>query len=191
MPSKVIGKYHGRYTLRRVGSTMVVQVQLGNEQVASLRSGCKGMDSLLGWLEDLNQRPGLEELEERLQSAPIAVEHLESCVGYADHGYQRNIVQKTEHYEIVIICWKPGQMTRIHDHKGSDCAFKIVTGTASETVFQIEDGVPVESEAREYLPGEVCASAEADIHRVNNNGEGSLINLHIYTPPLKGYNVYD
>ncbi len=40
--------------------------------------------------------------------------------------------------------------------------------------------------------GYVCASSETDIHQVANiQGEGSeLINLHIYSPRLRDFNLY-
>ena len=41
------------------------------------------------------------------------------------------------------------------------------------------------------MPGEVCAADEPDIHRVSNDEDSNLINLHVYTPPLSGFNFYD
>ena len=40
------------------------------------------------------------------------------------------------------------------------------------------------------MAGEICAADEPDIHRVSNNSDGELINLHVYTPPLHAYNLY-
>ena len=74
---------------------------------------------------------------------------LRDCIGYADDGYQRNVIKKTEFYELVAICWTPGQNTPIHDHVGSDCAFLIADGVSTETIYQLNDeglAIPSKSE---------------------------------------------
>ena len=117
---------------------------------------------------------------------------MKDCIGYAEDGYQRNVIKKTEFYELVAICWTPGQLTPIHDHVGSDCAFKIIDGVSTETTFNLNDkGLAYPTSVRKYHRGEICASDEPDIHRVTNNSHNELINLHVYTPPLHAYNTYE
>ena len=53
-----------------------------------------------------------------------------------------------------------------------------------------EDGHAVPSHDRKYAPGEVCAAEEPDIHRISNDEDVNLINLHVYTPPLSGFGIY-
>lgn len=101
------------------------------------------------------------------------------------------MIKKNEHYELVAICWNPGQDTPIHDHKGSDCAFLIASGVTTETVYETnQEGLAYPVSDRRYLPGEVCAAAEPDIHRVSNEESTNLINLHVYTPPLSEFQIY-
>ena len=120
---------------------------------------------------------GLHRLSPRVEGIGFKVDFngnqsrgLKEHIGYTeDNGYQRNIIKKTEHYEIVAITWRAGQDTPIHDHKGSDCAFLIVEGTSTETVYELnEDNLAVPSHVRHYAPGEVCAADEPDIHRISN-----------------------
>ena len=93
---------------------------------------------------------------------------------------------------MVAITWRAGQATPIHDHTGSDCAFLIVEGTSTETIYETDDnGLAVTSAVRDYAPGEVCAAEEPDIHRISNDTDGNLINLHVYTPPLSGFGIYE
>ena len=122
----------------------------------------------------------------------INLDALRDCIGYADDGYQRNVIKKTEFYELVAICWTPGQNTPIHDHVGSDCAFLIADGVSTETIYQLNDeGLAYPVEVRTYQPGEVCAAEEPDIHRVSNDSDSELINVHVYTPPLHAYSLYE
>ena len=170
---------------------MVTQTPLSEDVRADLLSQCDGLRELTMWLDGIDRRPGLDELDSRLSSLDVNIAALEDCIGYSDGGYQRNVIKRTEHYELVAICWKPGQETPIHDHVGSDCAFLIASGVTTETVYETKgDGLAYPVSDRRYMPGEVCAAAEPDIHRVSNEENSNLINLHVYTPPLSGYQIY-
>ena len=150
---------------------MVAVVTMSDENRDDLIACCKGVADMIDWLDSLNSRPGLAELGVRLESMPLNLEALKEHIVYTeDNGYQRNIIKKTEHYEMVAITWRSGQATPIHDHTGSDCATSAV---------------------RDYAPGEVCAAEEPDIHRISNDTDGNLINLHVYTPPLSGFGIYE
>ena len=170
---------------------VVEQVALHTKERDKLLTECTGLSKLVDWLDSIERRPGLDELESRLLSIDVNIPALKECIGYAEDGYQRNVIKKTEYYELVAICWTPGQMTPIHDHVGSDCAFKIIDGISTETTYKLNDeGLAYPVGIRDYMAGEICAADEPDIHRVSNNSDGELINLHVYTPPLHAYNLY-
>jgi|TARA_B110000914_G_C15274036_1_gene358908 cysteine dioxygenase len=170
---------------------MVKQVLLPPEVKDLLFSDCTGITGLVDWLDSIDRRPGLLELDSKLSNLELNIDALRKCIGYSDDGYQRNIIKKTGFYELVAICWKPGQDTPIHDHLGSDCAFLIVEGTSTETIYEITDeGLAYPVKSRYYKPGEVCAANEPDIHRISNDGHSGLVELHLYTPPLSAYNIY-
>lgn len=169
----------------------VAQAVLGKEALKDLSSCCQGIDDLVRWLDSIDRRPGLEELDLRLSNMRVNDEALKKHIAYAEHGYQRNVIKRTEHYELVAICWRSHQETPIHDHIGSDCAFLIIEGTSTETVYEkSNNGLVVPVKKRTYAPGEVCAAAEQDIHKVSNGEDCNLINLHVYTPPLSKFNIY-
>ena len=171
---------------------MVVQVELDSKARNNLLSECSGLSGLVDWLDTIDRRPGLSELDGHLKEMDINLDVLRDCIGYADDGYQRNVIKKTEFYELVAICWTPGQNTPIHDHVGSDCAFLIADGVSTETIYQLNDeGLAYPVEVRTYQPGEVCAAEEPDIHRVSNDSNSQLINVHVYTPPLHAYSLYE
>ena len=170
---------------------MVQQIQIDADQQTTLLSRCPGLRNIIQWLDSLDRRPGLSELESKLSSQEFEIGALRDCIGSTDDGYQRNVIKKNEHYELVAICWTPGQDTPIHDHTGSDCAFLIVSGVSTETVYETnEEGLAYPVSDRRYVPGEVCAADEPDIHRVSNDETTNLINLHVYTPPLSEYKIY-
>lgn len=171
---------------------MVTQATLSEIDYSELMLECSGLSQLITWLDSLEKRPGLSEIDSRLTNLEINVQALKKFIIYSEDGYQRNIIKKTENYEIVAICWYPGQKTPIHDHFGSDCSFLIVDGITTETIFETnQQGLAYPISSREYNPGEVCSAEEPDIHQISNNESINLINLHVYSPPLSKYRIYD
>jgi predicted metal-dependent enzyme (double-stranded beta helix superfamily) len=80
-------------------------------------------------------------------------------------------------FSIVALVWRPGQMTRIHDHI-TWCVFGVLEGIEREEVFDADLNLL----AREDNPtGAVNGFAPpGDIHRVHNTGDETAISLHIY-----------
>ena len=180
-----------RHEVYPVSRNVVTQVAIDPEVRDNLLSECSGLSGLVDWLDSIARRPGLKELDNHLSNLEVNLAALKGCIGYADDGYQRNVIKKSEHYELVAICWTPGQATPIHDHVGSDCAFLIVDGVSTETIYETDNqGLARPINTRHYQPGEVCAAEEPDIHRVSNDTDSELVNLHVYTPPLHAYKIY-
>ena len=165
---------------------------LNQEVVAALRASDSELDSLIVWLDEQTPRPGLENLGERLSDLSIDIGELRSKISSNQNEYCRNILARTDAYELIAILWTPGQDTPIHDHRGSDCAFVILDGLSTETIYELDQsGRALRVSKRIYQPGEVCAADEPDIHRISNDTDSELLNLHVYTPPLGGFRMYD
>jgi cysteine dioxygenase len=149
--------------------------------------------SLLEYLDHVGRPADLATLARLLEDLRITREDLEGgCLFKADR-YQRNLIRRTDWYELVCLCWMSGQRTPIHDHKGSACAFLVVDGIATETRFErTASGLICPAWTKHHEPGYVCASAEADIHQVANTRPAGTetVTLHCYTPPLRNFNIY-
>jgi cysteine dioxygenase len=106
--------------------------------------------------------------------------------------YRRNLIRRTAAYEALLLCWQPGQRSPIHDHRGSGCAFRVVEGVVTETLYERTRGDLATAVSMRWLPpGTVCASRDFDIHDVaNGQPSADLVTLHVYSPPLRDFNVY-
>ena len=148
---------------------------------------------IIAYLDSLEDRADLETLRRFLEELDITREDLEAACGFCDDHYQRNIIKESEWYELVCICWKSGQRTPIHDHRGSSCAFKVIAGTAMEMCFdKTPSGLLKACDTHDAPAGFICASYDADIHQVlNAQPEGEdVVTLHIYSPPMRQYRKY-
>ena len=83
---------------------VVTQVLLSPDECSNLLSECSGLSGMADWLDGLERRPGLAELDDRLSDLEVNLNALRNCIGYSDDGYQRNVIKKNEHYELVAIC---------------------------------------------------------------------------------------
>jgi cysteine dioxygenase len=100
--------------------------------------------------------------------------------------YARNTVCENEHFELVLICWRPGQASAIHDHGSSYCLYLVIEGALEEGLYELgPDGEPVHTRTRTWHSGEITVAAGDDVHQIRNNSEQDLRTLHIYSPPLK------
>ena len=148
------------------------------------------LKSVLSYLDSCNKAIDLEHLRRLMSDVDVSLEELRPFVAFSDNGYQRNLVKQGAQYELLVLCWRSGQASRIHDHDGSSCCFKILQGEATETNFQLT-GRTLDGEklvkpigSKPYQVGTVCASTSSHIHKISNETEGSLITLHCYSPAL-------
>jgi predicted metal-dependent enzyme (double-stranded beta helix superfamily) len=85
-------------------------------------------------------------------------------------------------FSIVALVWRPGQVTRIHDHV-TWCVFGVIQGVEYEEQFALDEssGCLVEAGYTTNEAGDVSGFAPpGDIHRVRNAGDRVAISIHIY-----------
>lgn len=148
---------------------------------------------LLEYLDNLTERAPIEELDRRLRALNITVDDVAEYVHYGEKNYRRNLVQGGAWYHLLVICWKSGQRSPIHNHAESTCGLKVLRGVATETRFEMTPSNLVKAVwSHDLHEGLITASQDADIHQISNlqaTGE-DLVTLHIYSPPLLRMKTY-
>ena len=147
-------------------------------------------------VEQLNAQtspPALETISSWLANVEISPLDLKPYVGFKEGNYWRHRVCRNEAVEMIIICWRPGQKTPIHDHNGSHGVVRIQQGLLWETTFSYEEERGLCSHmGRECPTGSVTGADVPDIHQLGNpeaSGQ-DLITVHVYAPPLGVLNTY-
>lgn len=138
----------------------------------------------------------LAALREELGRPRIGIGDLHGAIATDTHSYVRTLVHTGPTYEALVMCWLPGQRSPVHDHGGSACAVRVISGAAVETVYALDErclASPVSQ--RLFSAGEVVCSEDADVHTLANalTGEGrgeALVTIHIYSPALVGSRKY-
>jgi cysteine dioxygenase len=149
--------------------------------------------ALIATLNAQTDPPSLEQLYGWLENTNIGTGELEPFVGFKDRTYWRHLVCRNEAVEMLVLCWKPGQRTVIHDHNGSCGAVLVQQGVLWETMFNFEEqrGLRYHS-VNEHQVGAVTGAAVPDIHQLGNPdaSEQDLITIHVYAPPLGVLHTY-
>lgn len=151
------------------------------------------LHDFLAEMDGLEEPPPLATLVDRMKRLEIGLADIEHVVHFAGDHYQRNLLHQGPHYGALILCWKNGQRSPIHDHRGSACGVRVMKGVATETFFErVPSGFIRAAGSRELHEGQICGSFDADIHQISNlqSGDEPLITLHVYSPPLMNMRTY-
>jgi cysteine dioxygenase len=135
-----------------------------------------------------------------LQTHIVDEESLQPYLFWDAQHYTRNLIDKTELYELLAICWEPGMISSIHNHKDQNCWMAAAMGRLSVHNYR----VCTEDLARQYcdiVPTDVVEISAVHpvgvdplnpVHDVRNPREFGqrAVSLHIYSRPFDSCVVY-
>lgn len=106
--------------------------------------------------------------------------------------YTRNCVIRNAAFELLVVCYEPGQHTSIHDYDSDIAWVHPVMGEVVEERFLQRGGdLQLVQEAR-LRPGMLGAiTRDSSIHRFSNPGPGRAVTLNLYAAPMSKWRVYD
>ena len=149
--------------------------------------------ALLDALDAFSGRIPLQHLAAHLEATTVGFDDVKPHAYFGERTYRRNLLHTGPAYQALILCWRNGQRSPIHDHRGSSCGVRVLRGVATETRFTLSpNGMILATHSRELAEGSVCASQDADIHQMSNlqAGGAELVTLHVYSPPLLRMGTY-
>ncbi|HKC64167.1 MAG TPA: cysteine dioxygenase family protein, partial [Pyrinomonadaceae bacterium] len=125
--------------------------------------------SLVETLNALIEAPSLADVDGWLSRVKVTSDDLRPYRFFKQGTYARHRVCRSEFAELLVLCWRPGQRTPIHDHNGSYGAVRVCEGVMWETVFALNDERELcYKSAREWHEGLVTAADVPDIHQIGN-----------------------
>jgi uncharacterized NAD(P)/FAD-binding protein YdhS len=157
----------------------------------------RGRGQLLGLLERWDALDGPipnSDLIASLEALRIGHDDLADVIGFDEGCYRRTIVHCRSHYQVLVLCWRSGQRSPIHDHRGSNCVVRVIRGRVIETRFdRTPSGRLVPSSSHEHCEGATAACCGEEIHQMGNfDAPGrNLVTLHVYSPPPLRWRFYE
>jgi cysteine dioxygenase len=170
-----------------------------NEQIATTRAP---VDALVKKLRALPATAfdETEEIRSLLARMPVDEASLAPYLTWNRQHYTRNLIDKTELYELIAICWDVGQCSSVHNHRDQNCWMAAPAGSLLVENFNVgfedlEAGKCqlVASNSVELTAANPCAvDPREPVHRVVNPREANqrAVSLHVYSRPFDTCVVY-
>ena len=132
-------------------------------------------------------------MQDILNRLAVTAEEVQPHALFSEKRYARNLVYKDREFEIMIMCWKAGQRSSIHDHAGSLGGIRILQGELTECLFsRAANGMIKSLSSADYEIENTRVEETSLIHQISNlqAENGKTVSVHIYVPPLVRMNVY-
>jgi len=142
----------------------------------------------------------LNRVRDFLTEHPVDPESLKPYMIFRSSHYTRNLVERTDLYEVLTICWEAGQKSHIHNHRGQNCWMAVPVGKLLVQNYRLVSGTgetgPCElaPSSRYWMdpahPGQV--DPLEPIHSVANPAEfaQSAVSIHVYSHPYDSCQIY-
>jgi cysteine dioxygenase len=141
-----------------------------------------------------------EQVLSLLSKMPVEESSLNPYLTWDRQHYTRNLIDKTELYELIAICWEVGQSSSVHNHRDQNCWMAAPVGKLLVENFHvgfqdIEAGTCrlEASNTVELTVANPCAvDPREPVHRVVNPREANqrAVTLHVYSRPFDTCMVY-
>ncbi len=129
---------------------------------------------------------------EIVHSLQIPVSTFEEYCSWSSESYTRNCIVDTEEFELILLCWEPGQITPIHDHGGEECWVRVIEGDLRETIYQEEEDKLKEITSSVAKTNDVTYMIDfMGYHSLENLSSERSMSLHLYAKPIRSCNLFD
>lgn len=147
---------------------------MDNTVLAEIRQRCCGLS-----------RPASQDEIQELLALVGTAPHVFTSQARFSSSYVRTPIITADQIEILVLGWRPGQASPVHNHAGSWCGVRVLNGTATEIVYrQGACGAYYPSESKVLPTGSITTSFDQDVHQMANVHGDNLITVHCYSPPL-------
>jgi predicted metal-dependent enzyme (double-stranded beta helix superfamily) len=164
-------------------------------------SRASGSISLEEFILETMRRPKselrLSDLEELFQRLHLPDELIDQHTHFTQDSYCRSLLCRTPRFDMLILGWRRGQLSTIHDHLESLNCTRVIRGRLQQRLFRAVDvdrqgKVKVELfEDEELRPGRCTRLDRGGIHQMGNLQSEDLVTLHVYSEPLSEITVYE
>jgi cysteine dioxygenase len=141
-----------------------------------------------------------EEILSLLAEMPVEGASLAPYMSWDRQHYTRNLIDKTDLYELMAICWEIGQCSSVHNHRDQNCWMAAPMGKLLVENFHVrfqdlETGTCrlQASNTVELTAANPCAvDPREPVHRVVNPRDVNqrAVSLHVYSRPFDTCVVY-
>ena len=124
-----------------------------------------------------------ESVHGAVSECDIGAEDLGGWIDYdypISDSYGRKMVHNGGFFEVMIMSWKPGDYSGIHDHGKAEFGAVKIFGVAEHAIFKLEKQKLTTISREIVKSGTTLKVAPSLIHQMGNPGESNFFTLHVY-----------
>lgn len=181
-----------------------------NSSLGSCEGGCiedsggiiRTFQSLIRELKSLYEDKGYNQdsITTMLKSTNLDLTEINRYSLYSSQEslpYTRNLVYSNDDFTLLVLCWRPGFESKIHNHPVRGCFVLPLLGSICETRYELHsDNTLKLMESVEICAGEkrkisFMSDSLGMLHKISNTSKtAGAVTLHLYTPPFSKCNVW-
>jgi cysteine dioxygenase len=129
-----------------------------------------------------------------LAENPVNVDSIAPFFHWSEKFYTRNLIYKDARFELMVLCWDKGQVSRVHNHADQMCWMTVPIGRLHGQNFRAvemdEEKQLCRLEETDCFDLSDCLAAKVEleepIHQILNLPEFDerAVSLHIYSKPF-------
>lgn len=154
------------------------------------------MNNFQDLITELSRHPK-DHYAEILSQLNFLAAELKPYLHYSSEFYARNLVHRSNDFELLVLCWAENQITPIHDHARSDCWMAGLLGEVEEVQYSMIKGtlgkcILNQSKTSRVKKGNVYfINDNINLHSIRNVEPSYSATLHLYSPPIKTCNFWN
>lgn len=143
---------------------------------------------------NLNMGPGYGGYLDILKAIKLPKEEWEPLCKWNSENYSRHCLNSCDSFELILMCWKKGQASPIHNYNFQEGWIKVLEGELEIDLFRLnKEGSKAELDetlrikAKEYA----YLNDTMGFHRVRASGEGKTVSLHLHASKVEKWEVFN
>jgi cysteine dioxygenase len=127
-----------------------------------------------------------------LERYAVATHDLEPYFRWNSRHYTRTCIHRNDDFELLVICYEPGQRTSIHDYDSQTAWVHPVVGEVVEERFiERQGGLQQVGEFHRHVGELDKITRDMSIRRFSNHGPERAVTLNLYAKPMSRWRVYN
>ena len=155
------------------------------------------------WVKGLEALPSddfTDQVNRYVRTNLVSRESLEPYAFFERDHYTRNLIFKNDLFEVMALCWEPGQISRMHNHRDQQCWMVMADGRLENVNYRISERdaeagtCRVQPSTSLLITREQPMTVDEDepVHQVTNcmHANQRALSVHIYSKPFDTCEIY-
>jgi len=147
-----------------------------------------------GLLDDLERCRSKADYARLIKHIDLPANELTPYAYWSKNSYTRNCIDRTDDYELLLLCWDIGQLTPIHCHNQQECWVYIAQGEIEETRYKWNGTTPkpvVTSDGIAQKGSLSYMNDDMGFHTIENIGKERAMSVHLYVNAITECTIWD